>query len=313
VRADPDLTVTTWNHALSTRGISWYRLIADSASTETLQASKIATRAWTTVATRLPEASAFTRGWSHSTRVRFPDGSQTRYFGQLRAIRRSITGTSGGVGVVNVIGLDGYTRGVVPREMPASWRSAALAAQAVAARTYGQYAVEHPRDVDYDVCDTTACQVYGGYLHFAPDGTLLTSDDAAAISGNSGQVLQYKGTTIFSQFSASNGGWSVNGGQPYLVAKSDPYDDAGGTDPYTLQSKTLRFSSLAASFGLKTLTSVAVTQRDGNGAWGGRVLAGYVTGKNAAGKTVKVSFDGFDLQAAVGAGTTWLAFNKPTP
>jgi SpoIID/LytB domain protein len=313
VRAESGLSVTTWNHALSTTGISWYRLIADSGSTETLQAYKTASKVWANVATKLPEASAFTRGWYHSTRVRLSDGSESRYFGQLRAIRRDLTGSADGVGLVNVVTLDDYTRGVTPREMPASWEASAVHAQAVAARTYGWYAVQHPKDPDYDICDTTACQVYGGYAHYASDGTLLTTDDPDAVVGNSGQVLTYKGATIFSQFSASNGGWTVSGGTPYMVAKADPYDSADGTDPYTLQSKTLKLSSLAASFGLKTLSAIAVTQRDGNGAWGGRVLAGYVTGTTSAGKTAKVTFDGFDLQSAVGAGTTWLAFSKPTP
>lgn len=311
VRAESGLRVTKVG-TLATKGISWYRLLADSHSTETLQAYQTSAKKWTTVATGLPEAAYFTRGWYHSTRVRFTDGTETRYFGLLRAIRRSVTGSTGGVGLVNTVTLDDYTRGVVPREMPASWKPAAVSAQAIAARTYGQYAIEHPRDVDYDICDTTDCQVYGGYIHYASDGTRLTTDAPAAVADNAGQVLQYKGTTIFSQFSASNGGWTVNGGQPYMVAKADPYDSADGADPYTLQSKTLKISSLAAAFGLKTLTSIAVTSRDGHGAWGGRVLAGYVTGQSSAGKSVKVSFDGFDLQAAVGAGTTWLAFSKPT-
>src|SRR6478735_2051168 len=46
------------------------------------------------------------------------------------ALRLSNTDT------VNVLGLDDYVKGVVPREMPASWQPAAVRAQAVAARTY---------------------------------------------------------------------------------------------------------------------------------------------------------------------------------
>ena len=40
------------------------------------------------------------------------------------------------------------------------------------------------------------------------------------------QVLLFQGEPAFTQFSASNGGWLAEGGQPYLVAKKDPYDNA---------------------------------------------------------------------------------------
>jgi hypothetical protein len=41
-------------------------------------------------------------------------------------------------GVVNVVGVETYLRGVVPREVPALWPSAAVQAQAVAARKIGR-------------------------------------------------------------------------------------------------------------------------------------------------------------------------------
>ena len=43
---------------------------------------------------------------------------------------------SGGVYTVNVVGLDDYVQGVIAAEMPSTWSSQALDAQAVAARTY---------------------------------------------------------------------------------------------------------------------------------------------------------------------------------
>ena len=47
---------------------------------------------------------------------------------------------------VNKVWLESYVKGVVPREMPASWRPAALRAQAVAARTYAEYEVGNSSD-----------------------------------------------------------------------------------------------------------------------------------------------------------------------
>ena len=43
---------------------------------------------------------------------------------------------AGGLTAVNVVDLEGYVKGVVPGEVPASWPAEALKAQAVAARSY---------------------------------------------------------------------------------------------------------------------------------------------------------------------------------
>ena len=64
---------------------------------------------------------------------------------------------------VNEVRLENYLRGVVPLEIPASWSLPAVQAQAVAARTYAAYERAHPRSSAYQLCDTSSCQVYGGY------------------------------------------------------------------------------------------------------------------------------------------------------
>ena len=60
---------------------------------------------------------------------------------------------------VNILGLEKYLRGVVPREMPSSWSTEAVRAQAIAARTYAAYERSHPRASHFQICDTTSCQV----------------------------------------------------------------------------------------------------------------------------------------------------------
>src|SRR5215210_1701124 len=64
------------------------------------------------------------------------------YRGKLRV---SLVG--GKLRVVNSVAIEGYVRGVVPNESPSSWgdvgAQAALEAQAVAARSYALYTVEH--------------------------------------------------------------------------------------------------------------------------------------------------------------------------
>ncbi|MGN6608426.1 MAG: SpoIID/LytB domain-containing protein [Jatrophihabitans sp.] len=299
VRAEPGLTLTNYG-ALPTTGIAYYHLAA-SGGTLTLQSRKPGSRQWTTVKTGLPNGSAFNRGDFKTVRVSFTDGTEGRYFGQLRGVV-----DNGDVDAVNVVRMELYVRGVVPYEIPSSWRQAALSAQAVAARSYGRYAVEHPRGASYDICDNTNCQVYNGYQQFSPSGQLTMQDDPAVVTDNVRQVLQYGGHTIFAEFSASNGGWKSDGGQPYLVAKADPYDAAGGADPWSLQNDSMAVSRLAAYFGLKKATGISITQRDGHGSWGGRVVSGFIQGVDASGRTKVVNFSGYDLQWALGLGTTWI-------
>src|SRR5207247_465749 len=135
-------------------GIQRYRLIADSGSGLTLQ--KLGTAAgatWQTVRTNLPDNAEFHRRNWYSMRLYLADGTSTRYYGVLRAVRVSATGAAGGVQTVNRVTYDKYAQGVVPREMPASWDRAATDAQAIAARTYCDYAVHHPQSPSYDLCD----------------------------------------------------------------------------------------------------------------------------------------------------------------
>ena len=58
------------------------------------------------------------------------------------------------------------------------------------------------------------------------------------LTGNANLVLRYQGQPVFAQYSASNGGATVDGGRPYLVGKADPYDSPASGDPYLDQSRT---------------------------------------------------------------------------
>jgi stage II sporulation protein D len=288
-------------------GIRLYRLIADAGSGLTLQRIGTAPGSvWTNYRTGLPNGSAFRRTNGYSMRLYRPGGASTFYYGALKAVRVAATGSAAGVYTVNRISYNVYTQGVVPREMPASWPRAAVDAQAVAARTYGDYAVNHPQNSQYDICDTTQCQVYGGHIYYDATGQERWRDYPPAATDTSNQVLRYNGAPVFSQFAASNGGWSVAGTQPYLVAEADPYDNATSDVPYFAYTKTVPLATIAKFFGLATVTAITFSSRDGHGTWGGRVRAGSVVGKNAKGLTTTVPFTGSGFAAAIGAGTTWL-------
>lgn len=191
--------------------------------------------------------------------VRKTSGTAYRtYRGELRHARSSNVATAT-VTVVDALPMESYLRGVVPNEMPSSWAAEAVRAQAVAARTYAEYERRHtPAGRAYDTCDTTSCQVMGSV-----ETEQALAD--AAIAATARQVVLHSGAPAFTQFSAANGGFSAVGSQPYLVAKADPYDT------YTWQA-TLAASSIERAWpAVGRLSALRITQRDGRGAWGGRV------------------------------------------
>jgi stage II sporulation protein D len=256
---------------------------------------------WWTLRKGLPARADFSSraGWVQLTNR---DHSSIRYRGTVGAVR-----SGRGELTVNRLGLDQYVEGSVPREVPASWQSAAVRAQAIAARSYAEtMRADAGSGSQYDICDTTSCQAYGGMAAYDRHGNLLWTDDPAALTGNANTVLRYHGSPVFAQYSASNGGATVDGGEPYLVGKSDPYDSTASGDPYLNESTKVRATSLARSFGLKSVGSVQITKRVGYGPWGGRVISAVVNGTNAAGKAAHVTASGFDLGAAFGVYTDYL-------
>jgi stage II sporulation protein D len=254
---------------------------------------------WHRLSTSLPARADFSSSVGY-VRLFFTDGSSTRYRGTVGAVRNG-----SGLITINRTSLDNYTMGVVPREMPSSWRAAAVGAQAIAARTYGRNAVESHGSSLYDICDTTSCQVYGGMRHYSSGGTELWDDDPAAIVGNENMVLRYDGNTIFAQFSASNGGSMLTGGLPYLVNKTDPYDNAASGDPYLGWTDSVSASSIASYYGLQSVSSVEVTQRNGYGPWGGWVLQATVSGTTWSDSTTHISTTGNSLASAMGVRTAY--------
>jgi stage II sporulation protein D len=121
-----------------------------------------------------------------------------------------------GVAVVNVVTLERYLRAVVPWEMPNRWRPQALAAQAVAARSYA-LATLHPRQT-FDLFADTRDQVYGG-IRAETDST------NRAVGATAGEILTYGGRVALAYYSSTSGGRTEAGSKPYLASVSDPYDD----------------------------------------------------------------------------------------
>lgn len=304
-----NLNFANAGHALPTTGIARYRLVPSGAG---LKLQRLTTT-WADMAgyTALPRQADFGTS-SGVVRLALSDGTLADY-------RGTVGGYNNGSGLwtINRVGLDQYTQGVVPRESPSSWQAAALQAQAVAARSYGRNAVESHTGSAYDICDTTSCQVYGGLARLSGSGSRLYGEEAStnqAVAATSNDVLRYGGATIFAQFSASNGGYTAAGGYPYLPHKPDPYDNAASGDPFLSWTRSIPVSSIASNFGLARATSIEVTQRDGGGAWGGRVLQAYVNGVQFDGSPARVSAGIGTMQSFFGGGrSNWIGFTNSVP
>ena len=141
-----------------------------------------------------------------------------RYRGNFK-IQKSMNGS---MDVINVLDVEAYLYGVVPKEMSPQWHPEALKAQAIAARTYVLYQKEKNKNRDYDVIATTTSQVYGGRGAESEKST-------KAVDETKGRVLLYDGQLALTYFHANSGGMTEDAKRvwtadvPYLKAVRDDY------------------------------------------------------------------------------------------
>ncbi len=134
-----------------------------------------------------------------------------------------------GFDIVVQLTFDEYVRGIA--EVPFTWPTEALKAQAIAARSYAaSFALDDHRDEGCfcDVKNDASWQVFAGWVG---NRTAWTSWDAAALS-TSGQVVTHPAAPtsdiVRAYYSSSNGGASEASAEkwgssfPYLVSVPDP-------------------------------------------------------------------------------------------
>ncbi len=289
--------LTTGATAVLPAGPSRWRVVVDAAGLH-LQARTGTTWAPYALAgaTTLPGPVRF--GGPEVVRVAFANGTSRDYRGTVRAVRTSATALQ----TVVVLPLEDYLLGVVPRESSASWHPAALQAQAIAARSYSanKRARVGGRGT-YDICDTTACQVFGGTASYSAAGTrswLEPASTTAAVRATDGVVRTSGGVPVFAEFSSSNGGWSTTGDFPYLRAAQDDWDGALAPSVHAWKA-VLSATDLEQRFpAVGRLQRVRVTRRDGNGPWGGRVKAVVLEGVSATGAPTRVTTTGAGVSGA---------------
>jgi len=145
-------------------------------------------------------------------------------------------------GQVTELALEEYLVGVVRAEMPASFESEALKAQAVAARTYTLYKMttggNHAPTAD--ICtDSACCQAYldaaAAAEKWGKDAAIYEKKVWQAVADTAGQAILYGGQPILAVFHAASAGLTREAGEvwssdlPYLQAV--PSVEAGAEIP----------------------------------------------------------------------------------
>jgi stage II sporulation protein D len=205
--------------------------------------------------------------------------------------------SGGALSVVNEVAVDDYVRGVIAWEMPASWHTEALRAQAVAARSYALASLTPSRT--FDVYPDQRSQMYGGFRaeRSGADRAVLTTLR---------QVLVWDGHVASTYFSSSSGGrtadardvWGGGRRTPYLVSVPDPYD--AGSPAHHWGPYLMKGSTLAARLGVPQVHSVTIV-RDRSGRVAELVLA-------TTGGIVRVP--GSNATRALGLRSTWFTIRR---
>ena len=176
--------------------------------------------------------------WAADEAVRLipQDGTEFEINGRRYAGELTITASPSGLALTETTSVDQYLAGI--KEVPFGWPDEALAAQVVAARTYLANTLrngrsERGREFGYDICASSACQVYAGtsYLDEQHGDRWLT-----AVQRTAGEIITYNGGPILAVYMSSAGSRTmavqdVWGGAalPYLQPVDSP---EAGVSPF---------------------------------------------------------------------------------
>lgn len=199
-----------------------------------------------------------------------------------------------GAVTLNILPVEEYVRDVISAEVSWSWGLfggstgspqghpwgfQALEAQAVASRSYVAAELANGGWSAYaTACDST-CQSYAG---MADENAL---SDAAA-SDTSGEVLELRGEPVYTEYSASTGGYSYGGQFPAVADRGDAvcfktsYYTCNPCHKWFAAVPVVAIEKMFSSVG--ALSAVDVTRRNGLGALGGRVETVELVGTTGA-------------------------------
>lgn len=205
---------------------------------------------------------------------------------------------------VKKIGMEEYLTGVVAAEMPASFETEALKAQAVAARSYAVYKMSHEskEHPDAAVCtDYKHCKAYKSgekaRSDWGKDADVFENKIQDAVMSTKGEILTYNGEACLTVFhSQSGGGRTENsadvwgGDYPYLVSvesygeESAPNFYSSADIPFTEFAKKINEYNPLAKITKPSDIGVTVTSE------GGGVKSIYLGGQSFKGTQIRSIF-----------------------
>jgi stage II sporulation protein D len=158
------------------------------------------------------------------------------YHGSLQIERQK----SGKLTAINVVALEQYVSGVIDAEMPAAFPPAAREAQAIVARTYALWQMQHAEPAaHYDVFATVRSQKYLGVDYVNDRGRKLAGESAssrAAAAATRGKVCVSQGKLFCTYYSAVCGGRTNAGREIFddadAVLRSVPCEWCSESDKY---------------------------------------------------------------------------------
>ena len=218
----------------------------------------------------------------------------------------TLASSGGKIKLLNVLPMESYLYGVVPRESPSGWKPEALKAQAIVARSYAYGGSS-------DLYCTTMSQAYQGYGAYNSSGTWVgeASSTNAAVDATKDLVVKYGGNVVKTYFFSQSGGYTANiedvwvpadgnlaakaAAYPYLRGVPDTYESLAhpSYSPWS-GSDEKTFTGLELSARLQGITGVPTASVYVSAATVEQAATGharYVTFTFANGAKVKVTGD----------------------
>lgn len=170
--------------------------------------------------------------------------------------------------VINVLDLEEYLYGVVPKEIATGHPMEALKAQAVAARTYTCTMLDKYKKWKFDLTYTTADQAYGGV-------SAEHEDTTKAVDKTRGEIATYEGEPITTYYFSTSAGYTENSENvwtakiPYLVAVEDKYQPEGlSTSNWSVTFTAEQIKDILANKSKKigTLLGINILKKSPSGA-----------------------------------------------
>jgi len=199
-------------------------------------------------------------------------------------------------GNIEKIPFEDYIVGILAGEMPVSFHSEALKAQAVAARTYAMKKMALNINNDYDVVDTVANQVYLDidYLKNTWQDKYVNNINIlkTAVLETYGEYLEYKGEVIEAFFFSTSTGKTENSEDifgtylPYLRSVDSTWDQIS---PVYEEKNYYTLKEFYEALNLKFSTELNITVKKATST--GRVKEILINNKKFTGSDIATSLN----------------------